>query len=82
MSKRKGLSADEKRNRMLEIFYEKKEFFQLKVVNITHVIIFYFYNLNDKIFLILSGWSGVGKDSPKRKGYYHTICERCSEGPS
>lgn len=27
---RKGLSAEEKRTRMLQIFYEKKEFFQLK----------------------------------------------------
>jgi len=31
MSKRKGVSVDEKRKRMLEIFYEKKEVFQLKV---------------------------------------------------
>uniref|UniRef100_A0A023F909 Meiotic nuclear division protein 1 homolog n=1 Tax=Triatoma infestans TaxID=30076 RepID=A0A023F909_TRIIF len=30
MSKRKGLSAEEKRNRMLQLFYEKKEFFQMK----------------------------------------------------
>lgn len=30
MSKRKGVSAEEKRIRMLQIFYEKKEFFQLK----------------------------------------------------
>lgn len=30
MSKKKGVSADEKRSRMLELFYEKKEFFQLK----------------------------------------------------
>ncbi|XP_077292374.1 meiotic nuclear division protein 1 homolog [Arctopsyche grandis] len=30
MSKRKGVSADEKRNRLLDLFYEKKEFFQLK----------------------------------------------------
>ncbi|KAK9505342.1 hypothetical protein O3M35_009423 [Rhynocoris fuscipes] len=30
MSKRKGVSADEKRNRMLQLFYEKKEFFQMK----------------------------------------------------
>ncbi|KAL1123336.1 hypothetical protein AAG570_002421 [Ranatra chinensis] len=30
MSKRKGVSAEEKRSRMLEIFYEKKDFFQLK----------------------------------------------------
>ncbi|XP_069682875.1 meiotic nuclear division protein 1 homolog [Periplaneta americana] len=30
MSKRKGVSAEEKRTRMLQIFYEKKEFFQLK----------------------------------------------------
>jgi hypothetical protein len=28
---RKGLSAEEKRTRMLQIFYEKREFFQLKV---------------------------------------------------
>jgi hypothetical protein len=28
---RKGLSAEEKRTRMQQIFYEKKEFFQLKV---------------------------------------------------
>jgi hypothetical protein len=31
MSKQKGVSAEEKRKRMLQIFYEKKEFFQLKV---------------------------------------------------
>ncbi|KAG8276967.1 meiotic nuclear division protein 1 homolog [Homalodisca vitripennis] len=30
MSKRKGVSADEKRTRMLNLFYEKKEFFSLK----------------------------------------------------
>lgn len=30
MSKRKGVSAEEKRVRVLQIFYEKKEFFQLK----------------------------------------------------
>ncbi|GIY04044.1 meiotic nuclear division protein 1 homolog [Caerostris extrusa] len=30
MSKRKGLSVEEKRNRMLEIFYEKKDVYQLK----------------------------------------------------
>ncbi|KII68166.1 Meiotic nuclear division protein 1 [Thelohanellus kitauei] len=30
MSKKRGLSLEEKRKRMLEIFYEKKEFFQLK----------------------------------------------------
>lgn len=30
MSKRKGVSLDEKRQRMLQIFYEKKEFFNLK----------------------------------------------------
>uniref|UniRef100_A0A1B6EH26 Meiotic nuclear division protein 1 homolog n=1 Tax=Clastoptera arizonana TaxID=38151 RepID=A0A1B6EH26_9HEMI len=30
MSKRKGVSAEEKRNRMLQLFYEKKDFFQLK----------------------------------------------------
>ncbi|XP_015596725.1 meiotic nuclear division protein 1 homolog [Cephus cinctus] len=30
MSKRKGVSADEKRVRMLQLFYEKKEFFTLK----------------------------------------------------
>lgn len=30
MSKRKGVSAEEKRTRMLDIFYEKKEVFQLK----------------------------------------------------
>ncbi|XP_031827621.1 meiotic nuclear division protein 1 homolog [Nomia melanderi] len=30
MSKRKGVSLDEKRARMLQIFYEKKEFFTLK----------------------------------------------------
>jgi len=31
MSKQRGVSAEEKRTRMLQIFYEKKEFFQLKV---------------------------------------------------
>lgn len=30
MSKRRGVSLDEKRARMLQIFYEKKEFFTLK----------------------------------------------------
>ncbi|XP_023216423.1 meiotic nuclear division protein 1 homolog isoform X2 [Centruroides sculpturatus] len=30
MSKRKGLSAEEKRQRMLQLFYERKEVFQLK----------------------------------------------------
>lgn len=30
MSKRKGVSLDEKRIRMLQIFYERKEFFTLK----------------------------------------------------
>ncbi|KAF2880583.1 hypothetical protein ILUMI_25594 [Ignelater luminosus] len=30
MSKRKGVSAEEKKTRMLQLFYERKEFFQLK----------------------------------------------------
>ena len=30
MSKKRGLSAEEKRERMLELFYEKKDFFLLK----------------------------------------------------
>uniref|UniRef100_G3MNW5 Meiotic nuclear division protein 1 homolog n=1 Tax=Amblyomma maculatum TaxID=34609 RepID=G3MNW5_AMBMU len=30
MSKRKGVSAEEKRQRMLQVFYEKKDVFQLK----------------------------------------------------
>ncbi|KAL3858205.1 hypothetical protein ACJMK2_012807 [Sinanodonta woodiana] len=30
MSKKKGLSVDEKRKRMMEFFYEQKDFFQLK----------------------------------------------------
>ena len=30
MSKKRGLSLEEKRMRMLEIFYEKKDFFLLK----------------------------------------------------
>ncbi|KAG7153966.1 meiotic nuclear division protein 1 homolog [Homarus americanus] len=30
MSRRKGLSHEEKRQKMMELFYEKKEFFQLK----------------------------------------------------
>ncbi|XP_060597711.1 meiotic nuclear division protein 1 homolog [Ruditapes philippinarum] len=30
MSKRKGLSVEEKRRRMMEFFFEKKDFFQLK----------------------------------------------------
>lgn len=30
MSKKRGVSAEEKRARLLELFYEKKEFFQLK----------------------------------------------------
>ncbi|CAL8101480.1 unnamed protein product [Calicophoron daubneyi] len=32
MSKRKGLSLEEKRQKMLDFFYEKKDFFQLKEV--------------------------------------------------
>ncbi|XP_015182578.1 PREDICTED: meiotic nuclear division protein 1 homolog [Polistes dominula] len=32
MSKRKGLTLDEKRARMLQIFYERKEFFTLKEI--------------------------------------------------
>lgn len=31
MSKRKGVSLEDKRKRMLELFYEKKDVFQLKV---------------------------------------------------
>jgi len=30
MSKKKGLSVDEKRQRMMDLFFEKKDFFQLK----------------------------------------------------
>ncbi|XP_068202434.1 meiotic nuclear division protein 1 homolog [Palaemon carinicauda] len=30
MSRRKGLSHEEKRNKIMELFYEKKDFFQLK----------------------------------------------------
>ncbi|XP_046360312.2 meiotic nuclear division protein 1 homolog [Haliotis rufescens] len=30
MSRKKGLSVDEKRSRMMDFFYEKKDFFQLK----------------------------------------------------
>lgn len=30
MSKRKGLSIEEKRQRLLQLFYERKEVFQLK----------------------------------------------------
>ena len=29
-SKRRGLSVEEKRTRLLELFFEKKDFFQLK----------------------------------------------------
>ena len=29
-SKKKGLSFEEKRNRMMELFFERKEFFHLK----------------------------------------------------
>lgn len=32
MSKKRGVSLDEKRLRMLQLFYEKKEFFTLKEV--------------------------------------------------
>jgi len=32
MSKRKQVSAEEKRNRMLDLFHEKKDFYQLKVI--------------------------------------------------
>ena len=30
MSKKRGLSVEEKRKRMLDLFYEKKDFFLLK----------------------------------------------------
>lgn len=30
MSKSKGVSAEEKRTRLLQLFYEKKQFYQLK----------------------------------------------------
>jgi len=32
MSKRKQVSAEEKRTRMLDLFHEKKDFYQLKVI--------------------------------------------------
>lgn len=32
MSKRKQVSAEEKRTRMLNLFHEKKDFYQLKVI--------------------------------------------------
>lgn len=39
MSKRKQVSAEEKRIRMLDLFHEKKEFYQLKVNMYNCVII-------------------------------------------
>lgn len=35
MSKRKQISAEEKRLRMLDLFHEKKDFYQLKVCILT-----------------------------------------------
>jgi len=37
MSKRKQVSAEEKRTRMLDLFHEKKDFYQLKVI--TYILI-------------------------------------------
>lgn len=37
MSKRKQVSADEKRTRMLDLFHEKKDFYQLKVITIIFI---------------------------------------------
>lgn len=54
MSKRKGVSADEKRTRLLEIFYEKKEFFQLKV-NIFFKWVMYFY-YPEQSFSLFYNW--------------------------
>jgi hypothetical protein len=48
MSKRKQVSAEEKRIRMLNLFHEKKEFYQLKV-NI-HKFIIFNYNIMKNIF--------------------------------
>lgn len=35
-ARKKGLSADEKRKRMLDLFYERREFFQLKELEKVH----------------------------------------------
>jgi len=40
MSKRKQVSAEEKRTRMLDLFHEKKDFYQLKV-NISIYLTYY-----------------------------------------
>ena len=37
MSRRKGLSHDEKREKMMEIFYDKMDFFQLKVIHLYYL---------------------------------------------
>lgn len=61
MSKRKGVSAEEKRTRMLQLFYEKKEFFQLKVTMSNNCM----YTC---IFLSLVCVQELEKIAPKEKG--------------
>lgn len=41
MSKRKQVSAEEKRTRMLDLFHEKKDFYQLKVIIYILILIDY-----------------------------------------
>jgi len=69
MSKRKQVSAEEKRTRMLDLFHEKKDFYQLKVITLilinnnrlfgltmNQIVLFLFCketNKNKNLFLII-----------------------------
>lgn len=63
MSKRKGVSAEDKRLRMLEIFHESQDFFQLKV----NIFIKYRYFKNFTYILhglnvCMKYYLGIGKN--------------------
>ena len=64
MSKRKGLSAEEKRIKMLEIFHESKDFYQLKVRNLYRVRT----RIEDVILYTSIFLQELEKIAPKEKG--------------
>lgn len=68
MSKRKGVSAEEKKTRLQQLFYEKKEFFQLKVIVVTilwSLVTNYLFIFVWKLLLL-----GIRKNRAKGKGNY------------
>lgn len=68
MSKRKGLSVDEKKARMLQLFHETKEFYQLKVTCI------YLSNLQMfSISLFKPFLLGIGKNCTERERHYCAV---------